>query len=204
MHTFFFALLLQVSSSVLSSSGEGTGSGSAVKYPGQDGLYTSVGLSQPSDVASVRGEPWCPMALAWNTESLGGQQSLAPLCGCYVEVLEGQCLFPSSQLMQEESDRVERRVRRPLSPTASLNQEWNSRDWFPDWCGDLVALWKQRESPGHMINQVACCGWFLDLPCTRYRSHPMAQTQILYLKNKAIVYITDFLSESCWLDTTAS
>lgn len=53
-----------VSSSVLSSSGEGTGSGSAVKYPGQDGLYTSVGLSQPSDVASVRGEPWCPMALA--------------------------------------------------------------------------------------------------------------------------------------------
>ncbi|XP_068427041.1 GATA-binding factor 6-B-like isoform X2 [Clinocottus analis] len=51
-----------VSSSVLSSSGEGTGS--AVKYPGQDGLYTSVGLSQPSDVAAVRGEPWCPMALA--------------------------------------------------------------------------------------------------------------------------------------------
>ncbi|KAM3604893.1 uncharacterized protein V6R79_017600 [Siganus canaliculatus] len=53
-----------VSSSVLSSSGEGTGSSSAVKYPGQDSLYTSVGLSQPSDVASVRGEPWCPMALA--------------------------------------------------------------------------------------------------------------------------------------------
>ncbi|XP_037644344.1 transcription factor GATA-6 [Sebastes umbrosus] len=53
-----------VSSSVLSSSGEGTGSGSAVKYPGQDSLYTSVGLSQPSDVAAVRGEPWCPMALA--------------------------------------------------------------------------------------------------------------------------------------------
>ncbi|KAM4605507.1 transcription factor GATA-6 [Polymixia lowei] len=54
-----------VSSSLLSSSGEGTGSGSAVKYPGQDSLYTSVGLSQPSDVASsVRGEPWCPMALA--------------------------------------------------------------------------------------------------------------------------------------------
>ncbi|XP_034039782.1 GATA-binding factor 6-A-like [Thalassophryne amazonica] len=50
-----------VSSSVLSSPTEGTGSGSAVKYSGQDGLY---GLSQPSDVASVRGEPWCPMALA--------------------------------------------------------------------------------------------------------------------------------------------
>lgn len=57
-------VLLQVSSSVLSGSGEGTGSGSAVKYPGQDGLYAGVGLSQPSDVASVRGEPWCPMALA--------------------------------------------------------------------------------------------------------------------------------------------
>ncbi|XP_059200602.1 transcription factor GATA-6 [Centropristis striata] len=53
-----------VSSSVLSSSGEGSGSGSAVKYPGQDSLYTSVGLTQPSDVVSVRGEPWCPMALA--------------------------------------------------------------------------------------------------------------------------------------------
>ncbi|KAM9323330.1 transcription factor GATA-6 [Pholidichthys leucotaenia] len=53
-----------VSSSVLSSSGEGTGSSSVVKYPGQDSLYTSVGLTQSSDVASVRGEPWCPMALA--------------------------------------------------------------------------------------------------------------------------------------------
>ncbi|XP_062259878.1 transcription factor GATA-6 isoform X1 [Platichthys flesus] len=53
-----------VSSSVLSSSGEGTGSASALKYPAQDGLYTSVGLTQPSDVASVRGEPWCAMALA--------------------------------------------------------------------------------------------------------------------------------------------
>ncbi|XP_056149068.1 transcription factor GATA-6 isoform X2 [Lampris incognitus] len=55
-----------VSSSVLSSSSvEGAGPGSGVKYPGQEGLYTSVGLSQPSDVASsVRGEPWCPMALA--------------------------------------------------------------------------------------------------------------------------------------------
>ncbi|XP_037314954.2 transcription factor GATA-6 isoform X2 [Pungitius pungitius] len=51
-----------VSSSVLSSPGEGTGP--AVKYPGQDSLYTSVGLSQPPDVASVRVEPWCPMALA--------------------------------------------------------------------------------------------------------------------------------------------
>ncbi|XP_053740372.1 transcription factor GATA-6 [Synchiropus splendidus] len=49
-----------VSSSVLSSSGEGSGSDSAVKFPGQDSLYSS--LSQPSDV--VRGEPWCPMALA--------------------------------------------------------------------------------------------------------------------------------------------
>ncbi|KAK7945468.1 hypothetical protein WMY93_001196 [Mugilogobius chulae] len=48
----------QVSSSVLSSSADGTVS--AVKYSGQDALYTS--LSQ--DVSSVRGEPWCPMALA--------------------------------------------------------------------------------------------------------------------------------------------
>lgn len=48
----------QVSSSVLSSSTEATVS--SVKYSGQDALYTS--LSQ--DVSSVRGEPWCPMALA--------------------------------------------------------------------------------------------------------------------------------------------
>uniref|UniRef100_A0A3P9PUI2 GATA binding protein 6 n=1 Tax=Poecilia reticulata TaxID=8081 RepID=A0A3P9PUI2_POERE len=53
-----------VSSSVLPASGEGAGSGAAVKYPGQDSLYTSVGLTQSSDVASVRGEPWCPLALA--------------------------------------------------------------------------------------------------------------------------------------------
>ncbi|XP_004542925.1 transcription factor GATA-6 [Maylandia zebra] len=53
-----------ISSSVLSSGGEGAGSGSSVKYSGQDGLYGSVGLTQSSDVASVRGEPWCPMALA--------------------------------------------------------------------------------------------------------------------------------------------
>lgn len=75
-------LLLQVSSSLLSSSGEGTGSGSAVKYPGQEGLYTSVGLSQASDVASVRGEPWCPMALAWASERFRGRTAWppAPLC----------------------------------------------------------------------------------------------------------------------------
>ncbi|CAL8345132.1 unnamed protein product [Merluccius merluccius] len=54
-----------VSSSVLSGSSDVSLSGSVVKYPGQDSLYTSVGLSVPSDVASsVRGEPWCPMALA--------------------------------------------------------------------------------------------------------------------------------------------
>ncbi|CAN9502924.1 unnamed protein product [Ophioblennius macclurei] len=53
-----------VSSSVLSSSGEGTGSAS-VKYPGQESLYSGgVGLGQSPEVASVRGEPWCPMALA--------------------------------------------------------------------------------------------------------------------------------------------
>ncbi|KAJ3594592.1 hypothetical protein NHX12_003899 [Muraenolepis orangiensis] len=57
-----------VSSSVLLGSGDlslSGGGGSVVKYPGHDSLYTSVGLSVPSDVASsVRGEPWCPMALA--------------------------------------------------------------------------------------------------------------------------------------------
>ncbi|XP_059915279.1 transcription factor GATA-6 [Gadus macrocephalus] len=52
-----------VSSSVLSGSSDVSLSG--VKYPVQESLYTSVGLSGPSDVASsVRGEPWCPMALA--------------------------------------------------------------------------------------------------------------------------------------------
>ncbi|XP_062337438.1 transcription factor GATA-6 [Osmerus eperlanus] len=55
-----------VNSSVLSGSGEGSVSGgSAVRYPGQDSLYTSVGLTQPADVASsVRGETWCSAALA--------------------------------------------------------------------------------------------------------------------------------------------
>ncbi|XP_066508409.1 GATA-binding factor 6-B-like isoform X2 [Hoplias malabaricus] len=39
--------------------------GSLVKYPGQDGLYTNVGLTSSADVgASVRGDSWCPMALA--------------------------------------------------------------------------------------------------------------------------------------------
>ncbi|CDQ56939.1 unnamed protein product [Oncorhynchus mykiss] len=57
----------QVQSSVLSGPADGSGSdGSAVvKYPGQDSLYTSVGLTQSPDIAgSVRGESWCPMALA--------------------------------------------------------------------------------------------------------------------------------------------
>nr|XP_057924771.1 transcription factor GATA-6 [Doryrhamphus excisus] len=49
-----------VSSSVMPTSGEG----SVLKYPGADGLYGSMGLAQTPDVASVRGEPWCPMALA--------------------------------------------------------------------------------------------------------------------------------------------
>ncbi|KAL7850988.1 hypothetical protein AOLI_G00213440 [Acnodon oligacanthus] len=39
--------------------------GSIVKYPGQEGLYTNVGLTSTADVAaSVRGDTWCPMALA--------------------------------------------------------------------------------------------------------------------------------------------
>lgn len=43
---------------------------SVVKYPGQEGLYTSVGLTSSADVtASVRGETWCPMALAWYSMS---------------------------------------------------------------------------------------------------------------------------------------
>ncbi|XP_071231827.1 GATA-binding factor 6-B-like isoform X2 [Salvelinus alpinus] len=57
----------QVQSAVLSGPADGSGSdGSAiVKYPGQDSLYTSVGLTQSPDIAgSVRGESWCPMALA--------------------------------------------------------------------------------------------------------------------------------------------
>ncbi|KAM6948545.1 transcription factor GATA-6 isoform 2-T2 [Aplochiton taeniatus] len=56
---------VSVNTLVLTGSGEGTGSNSTVKYPGQDSLYTSVGLTQSADIsASVRGEPWCPMALA--------------------------------------------------------------------------------------------------------------------------------------------
>ncbi|XP_076837706.1 transcription factor GATA-6 [Brachyhypopomus gauderio] len=39
--------------------------GSIGKYPGQDSLYTNVGLTSTSDVTgSVRGDTWCPMALA--------------------------------------------------------------------------------------------------------------------------------------------
>lgn len=180
--------MLQVSSSVLSSSGEGTGSGSAVKYPGQDGLYTSVGLSQPSDVTSVRGEPWCPMALAWTSKSLGGQQSLAPLSGCYVVWKYSGAMFVS--FLAADARRVGqggvggggKKGETTFSHTASLDRAWNSWDWFPDWCGDLVAVRKQRESPGQMINQVACFGWFLDLPCTRYLSHPWHRTRSCFLK----------------------
>ncbi|XP_030629282.1 LOW QUALITY PROTEIN: transcription factor GATA-6 [Chanos chanos] len=43
----------------------GTTAGSIVKYPGQEGLYTNVGLTSTADVAaSVRGDTWCTMALA--------------------------------------------------------------------------------------------------------------------------------------------
>ncbi|KTF76855.1 hypothetical protein cypCar_00016397 [Cyprinus carpio] len=39
--------------------------GSMVKYPGQESLYTNVGLTSTADVTtSVRGDTWCPMALA--------------------------------------------------------------------------------------------------------------------------------------------
>ncbi|TKS79689.1 hypothetical protein D9C73_014081 [Collichthys lucidus] len=53
-----------------------------------------------------------------------------------------------------------------FSHSASLNRARNSWDCFPGWCGDLVALRKQRESSGQMINQVAYLGWFPDLLCT--------------------------------------
>ncbi|XP_028832747.1 transcription factor GATA-6 [Denticeps clupeoides] len=56
----------QVTPSSMAGQGEGgSGAGSAVKYPGQEGLFTSVGLASSTNVASsVRGETWCPMALA--------------------------------------------------------------------------------------------------------------------------------------------
>lgn len=179
-----FALMLQVSSSLLSSSGEGTGSGSAVKYPGQDSLYTSVGLSQSSDVASVRGESWCPMALAWASKSLGGQQSLAPLSGCYEVWKYSGAMFVS--FLAADARRVGQggeKGEAASSHTASLKRERGIAGiGFQIGVGDLIALRKQRESPGQTINQVACFGWFL--PCTRYLSHPMAQNQILLVKVK--------------------
>lgn len=175
---------MQVSSSVLSSSGEGTGSGSVVKYPGQDGLYTSVGLSQPSDVASVRGEPWCPMALAWTSKSFGGQQSLAPLSGCYVVWKYSGAIFVSFQLMQGELDMGKRRGEAAFSHTASLNRAWNSRDWFPDWCGDIVALRKQK-GIARPDDQSGGLLWMVSGPATHSISLPsMAQNQILFLKIK--------------------
>lgn len=69
------------------------------------------------------------------------------------------------------------------SHTASLKRERGIAGiGFQIGVGDLIALRKQRESPGQTINQVACFGWFL--PCTRYLSHPMAQNQILLVKVK--------------------
>lgn len=59
-------VLLQVNPSAMAAQTEVVSStDSVVKYPGQEGLYTSVGLTSSADVtASVRGETWCPMALA--------------------------------------------------------------------------------------------------------------------------------------------
>lgn len=56
----------QVNPSAMAGQGEVVSSSdSVVKYPGPEGLYTSVGLSSSGEVAaSVRGETWCPMALA--------------------------------------------------------------------------------------------------------------------------------------------
>lgn len=159
---------------MLSSSGDGTGSGSSVvKYPGQDGLYTSVGLSQPSDVASVRGEPWCPMALAWTSKSLGGQQSLAPLSGCYVVWKYSGAMFVS--FLAADARRVRRggwgeKVETAFSHTASLNRVWNSRDWFPDWCGGSCC-YKKTKGIARPDDQSGCLLW-MDLPCTLYLSHP--------------------------------
>lgn len=63
---FFFLFFSQVNSSTMVGHIEVPGTtGSIVKYPGQEGLYTNVGLMSTSDVAaSVRGDTWCPMALA--------------------------------------------------------------------------------------------------------------------------------------------
>ncbi|XP_048866099.1 transcription factor GATA-6 isoform X1 [Brienomyrus brachyistius] len=55
-----------VNSTTMASQGEGAGSGSSMgKYTVPDGLYPGVGLTSAADVASsVRGESWCPLALA--------------------------------------------------------------------------------------------------------------------------------------------
>lgn len=61
-----FCALIQVNSSTLVGQVDVPGTtGSMVKYPGQESLYTNVGLTSTADVAtSVRGDTWCPMALA--------------------------------------------------------------------------------------------------------------------------------------------
>lgn len=197
---FIFALMLQVSSSLLSSSGEGTGSGSAVKYPGQDGLYTSVGLSQSSDVASVRGEPWCPMALAWASESFGGQQSLAPLSGCYEVWKYSGAMFVS--FLAADARRVGQGGEKGwggLQSHCELEaRAWNSWDWFPDWCGGSYCIKKTKgisrpdDQSGGLLWRVSAVH-SISLP-----SHGTEPD--LARQSKAIVYITDFLCEEKAVD----
>lgn len=71
--------LIQVNSSSLVGQVEVPGTtGSMVKYPGQESLYTNVGLTSTADVAtSVRGDTWCPMALAWTVALWDGSHVLS-------------------------------------------------------------------------------------------------------------------------------
>ncbi|XP_063307552.1 transcription factor GATA-6 [Pelobates fuscus] len=56
----------EVGSSMMSSqSGNNSPDNNALKYTGQDGMYSAVSLSSASEVsASVRQDPWCALALA--------------------------------------------------------------------------------------------------------------------------------------------
>lgn len=156
-----FLCVLQVSSSVLSNSGEGAGSVSAVKYPGQDSLYTTVGLTQSADVASVRGEPWCPMALAWTCKSSGRTEIPGLFClesGCcgsnFFSFLGQGAMFVFLSL-----SRCKRRKEVCVTLQA-LNRVWSIE--VPDWCGESCCLKKKNvKTPGQTIN--SCCGGCLDL-----------------------------------------
>lgn len=161
----------------MASQGEGAGSGSSMgKYTVPDGLYPGVGLTSTADVASsVRGESWCPLALAWSRTPLWPshrhRDDPHPLYTLWAQVCPhiGISLFRHKMSEEKLDDNIvnEHPLAHPapcppLAPHM-LSELWDRVTWrMKLWMPLKVAIFNalSPHSPTFSNIFLLICGWY--------------------------------------------